>query len=220
MLKMSQEIGIGAQFGGKYFCHDVRVVRMPRHGASCPVGIAVSCAADRQVLSKITRDGIFLEQLETEPSKYLPEIDTETLGGEVAQIDLNRPMSEIRSTLSGYPVATRLSLTGPMIVARDIAHAKLKERLGPRRGPAQYIKDLCVYYAGPAKTPEGYASGSFGPTTAGRMDTYVDQFQAAGGSMVMLAKGNRSVQVTNACKKHGGFYLGSIGGAGRTAGKG
>ncbi len=212
VLKMSQEIGIGAQFGGKYFCHDVRVVRMPRHGASCPVGIAVSCAADRQVLSKITRDGIFLEQLETEPSKYLPEIDTETLGGEVAQIDLNRPMSEIRSTLSGYPVATRLSLTGPMIVARDIAHAKLKERLDRGEDLPQYIKDLCVYYAGPAKTPEGYASGSFGPTTAGRMDTYVDQFQAAGGSMVMLAKGNRSVQVTNACKKHGGFYLGSIGG--------
>ena len=222
VLKMSQEIGIGAQFGGKYFCHDVRVVRMPRHGASCPVGIAVSCAADRQVLSKITRDGIFLEQLETEPSKYLPEIDTETLGGEVAQIDLNRPMSEIRSTLSGYPVATRLSLTGPMIVARDIAHAKLKERLDRGEDLPQYIKDLCVYYAGPAKTPEGYASGSFGPTTAGRMDTYVDQFQAAGGSMVMLAKGNRSVQVTNACKKHGGFYLGSIGGpaARRTAGKG
>ncbi len=212
VLKMSQEIGIGAQFGGKYFCHDVRVVRMPRHGASCPVGIAVSCAADRQVLSKITRDGIFLEQLETEPSKYLPEIDSKSLGGEVVKIDLNRPMPEIRTTLSGYPVATRLSLTGPMIVARDIAHARLKERLDCGEDLPQYIKDLCVYYAGPAKTPEGYASGSFGPTTAGRMDTYVDQFQAAGGSMVMLAKGNRSVQVTNACKKHGGFYLGSIGG--------
>ena len=212
VLKMSQEIGIGAQFGGKYFCHDVRVVRMPRHGASCPVGIAVSCAADRQILSKITRDGIFLEQLETEPSKYLPEIADETLGGDVVEIDLNRPMSEIRATLSGYPVATRLSLTGPMIVARDIAHAKLKERLDGGEELPQYFKDLCVYYAGPAKTPEGYASGSFGPTTAGRMDTYVDQFQAAGGSMVMLAKGNRSVQVTNACKKHGGFYLGSIGG--------
>ena len=210
--RMSQEIGIGAQFGGKYFCHDVRVVRMPRHGASCPVGIAVSCAADRQVLSKITRDGIFLEQLETEPSKYLPEIADESLGGEVVEIDLNRPMSEVRATLSGYPVATRLSLTGPMIVARDIAHAKLKERLDRGEELPQYFKDLCVYYAGPAKTPEGYASGSFGPTTAGRMDTYVDQFQAAGGSMVMLAKGNRSVQVTNACKKHGGFYLGSIGG--------
>ncbi len=212
VLKMSQEIGIGAQFGGKYFCHDVRVVRMPRHGASCPVGIAVSCAADRQILSKITRDGIFLEQLETEPSKYLPEIADETLGDEVVEIDLNRPMSEIRATLSGYPVATRLSLTGPMIVARDIAHARLKERLDGGEELPQYFKDLCVYYAGPAKTPEGYASGSFGPTTAGRMDTYVDQFQAAGGSMVMLAKGNRSVQVTNACKKHGGFYLGSIGG--------
>ena len=212
VLKMSQEIGIGAQFGGKYFCHDVRVVRMPRHGASCPVGIAVSCAADRQILSKITRDGIFLEQLETEPSKYLPEIADETLGGEVVEIDLNRPMSEIRATLSSYPVATRLSLTGPMIVARDIAHARLKERLDGGEELPQYFKDLCVYYAGPAKTPEGYASGSFGPTTAGRMDTYVDQFQAAGGSMVMLAKGNRSVQVTNACKKHGGFYLGSIGG--------
>ena len=212
VLKMSQEIGIGAQFGGKYFCHDVRVVRMPRHGASCPVGIAVSCAADRQILSKITRDGIFLEQLETEPSKYLPEIADETLGGDVVEIDLNRPMSSIRATLSGYPVATRLSLTGPMIVARDIAHARLKERLDGGEDLPQYFKDLCVYYAGPAKTPEGYASGSFGPTTAGRMDTYVDQFQAAGGSMVMLAKGNRSVQVTNACKKHGGFYLGSIGG--------
>ena len=212
VLKMSQEIGIGAQFGGKYFCHDVRVVRMPRHGASCPVGIAVSCAADRQILSKITRDGIFLEQLETEPSKYLPEIADETLGGEVVEIDLNRPMSEIRATLSSYPVATRLSLTGPMIVARDIAHARLKEQLDGGEELPQYFKDLCVYYAGPAKTPEGYASGSFGPTTAGRMDTYVDQFQAAGGSMVMLAKGNRSVQVTNACKKHGGFYLGSIGG--------
>lgn len=212
VLKMSQEIGIGAQFGGKYFCHDVRVVRMPRHGASCPVGIAVSCAADRQILSKITRDGIFLEQLETEPSKYLPEIADETLGGDVVEIDLNRPMAEVRATLSSYPVATRLSLTGPMIVARDIAHARLKERLDGGEELPQYFKDLCVYYAGPAKTPEGYASGSFGPTTAGRMDTYVDQFQAAGGSMVMLAKGNRSVQVTNACKKHGGFYLGSIGG--------
>ena len=212
VLKMSQEIGIGAQFGGKYFCHDVRVVRMPRHGASCPVGIAVSCAADRQIQSKITRDGIFLEQLETEPSKYLPEIADDSLGGDVVEIDLNRPMSEVRATLSGYPVATRLSLTGPMIVARDIAHARLKERLDGGEDLPQYFKDLCVYYAGPAKTPEGYASGSFGPTTAGRMDTYVDQFQAAGGSMVMLAKGNRSVQVTNACKKHGGFYLGSIGG--------
>ena len=205
-------IGIGAQFGGKYFCHDVRVIRMSRHGASCPVGIAVSCAADRQILSKITSEGIFLEQLETEPSKYLPEINNQDLNGEVIKINLNQPMSEIRATLSNYPVATRLSLTGPMIVARDIAHAKLKERLERGEGLPQYIKDLCVYYAGPAKTPDGYASGSFGPTTAGRMDTYVDEFQSAGASMVMLAKGNRSNQVTNACKKHGGFYLGSIGG--------
>jgi len=212
ILKMSQEIGIGAQFGGKYFCHDVRVIRMSRHGASCPVGIAVSCAADRQILSKITSEGIFLEQLETEPSKYLPEINNQDLNGEVIKINLNQPMSEIRATLSNYPVATRLSLTGPMIVARDIAHAKLKERLERGEGLPQYIKDLCVYYAGPAKTPDGYASGSFGPTTAGRMDTYVDEFQSAGASMVMLAKGNRSNQVTNACKKHGGFYLGSIGG--------
>ena len=212
VLKMSQDIGIGAQFGGKYFCHDVRVVRMPRHGASCPVGIAVSCSADRQILSKITKAGIFLEQLENNPSQYMPEIDESTLGGEVVQIDLNRPMDDVRKTLSQYPVSTRLSLTGPMIVARDIAHAKLKERLDAGEGLPAYLKELCVYYAGPAKTPAGYASGSFGPTTAGRMDSYVDQFQAAGGSMIMLAKGNRSVQVTNACKKHGGFYLGSIGG--------
>jgi fumarate hydratase, class I len=212
VLKMSQDIGIGAQFGGKYFCHDVRVVRMPRHGASCPVGIAVSCSADRQILSKITKEGIFLEQLENNPSQYMPEIDESTLGGEVVQIDLNRPMDDVRKTLSQYPVSTRLSLTGPMIVARDIAHAKLKERLDAGEGLPAYLKELCVYYAGPAKTPAGYASGSFGPTTAGRMDSYVDQFQAAGGSMIMLAKGNRSVQVTNACKKHGGFYLGSIGG--------
>ena len=212
VLKMSQEMGIGAQFGGKYFCHDVRVVRMPRHGASCPVGLAVSCSADRQILAKITREGIFLEELETEPSKYLPEIGDSELGGEVVQIDLNRPMDEIRKTLSEHPVSTRLSLTGPIIVARDIAHAKLKERLDSGEGLPQYIKDHCVYYAGPAKTPEGHVSGSFGPTTAGRMDSYVDEFQAAGGSMVMLAKGNRSRQVTDACKKHGGFYLGSIGG--------
>jgi fumarate hydratase class I len=212
VLKMSQDIGIGAQFGGKYFCHDVRVVRMPRHGASCPVGIAVSCSADRQILSKITKEGIFLEQLENNPSQYMPEIDESTLGGEVVQIDLNRPMDDVRKTLSQYPVSTRLSLTGPMIVARDIAHAKLKERLDAGEGLPAYLKELCVYYDGPAKTPAGYASGSFGPTTAGRMDSYVDQFQAAGGSMIMLAKGNRSVQVTNACKKHGGFYLGSIGG--------
>ncbi|MFT5087558.1 MAG: fumarate hydratase class I, partial [Planctomycetota bacterium] len=212
VLKMSQEMGIGAQFGGKYFCHDVRVVRMPRHGASCPVGLAVSCSADRQILAKITKEGIFLEELETEPSKYLPEIGTDELGGEVVEIDLNRPMDEVRATLSKYPVSTRLSLTGPIIVARDIAHAKLKERLDAGEELPQYFQDQCVYYAGPAKTPEGYVSGSFGPTTAGRMDGYVDQFQAAGGSMVMLAKGNRSRQVTDACKAHGGFYLGSIGG--------
>ncbi len=212
VLEMSQEIGIGAQFGGKYFCHDVRVVRMPRHGASCPVGLAVSCSADRQILAKITAEGLFLEALETEPVKYLPEISDEQLGGAVVAIDLNRPMNEIRATLSQHPVSTRLSLTGPMIVARDIAHAKLKERLNAGEGLPQYFKDQCVYYAGPAKTPEGYVSGSFGPTTAGRMDGYVDEFQAAGGSMVMLAKGNRSRQVAQACKKHGGFYLGSIGG--------
>ena len=212
VLKLSQEIGIGAQFGGKYFCHDVRVVRMPRHGASCPVGLAVSCSADRQILAKITAEGLFLEALETEPVKYLPEISDDQLGGAVVDIDLNRPMDEIRATLSQHPVSTRLSLTGPMIVARDIAHAKLKERLDAGEGLPQYFKDQCVYYAGPAKTPEGYVSGSFGPTTAGRMDGYVDEFQAAGGSMVMLAKGNRSRQVTQACEKHGGFYLGSIGG--------
>ncbi len=212
VLKLSQEIGIGAQFGGKYFCHDVRVVRMPRHGASCPVGLAVSCSADRQILAKITAEGLFLEALETEPVKYLPEISDEELGSAVVEIDLNRPMDEIRATLSQHPVSTRLSLTGPMIVARDIAHAKLKERLDAGEDLPQYFKDQCVYYAGPAKTPEGYVSGSFGPTTAGRMDGYVDEFQAAGGSMVMLAKGNRSRQVTQACEKHGGFYLGSIGG--------
>ena len=212
VLKLSQEIGIGAQFGGKYFCHDVRVVRMPRHGASCPVGLAVSCSADRQILAKITAEGLFLEALETEPVKYLPEVSDEQLGGDVVDIDLNRPMDEIRATLSQHPVSTRLSLTGPMIVARDIAHAKLKERLDAGEGLPQYFKDQCVYYAGPAKTPEGYVSGSFGPTTAGRMDGYVDEFQAAGGSMVMLAKGNRSRQVTQACQKYGGFYLGSIGG--------
>jgi fumarate hydratase class I len=212
VLKMSQEIGIGAQFGGKYFCHDIRVIRMPRHGASCPVGLAVSCSADRQILAKINKEGIFLEELETEPVKYLPDIGDEELGGDVVQIDLNRPMAEIRATLSQYPVSTRLSLSGPIIVARDIAHAKLKERLDAGEELPQYFQDQCVYYAGPAKTPEGYVSGSFGPTTAGRMDSYVEEFQAAGGSMVMLAKGNRSRQVTAACQKHGGFYLGSIGG--------
>jgi fumarate hydratase, class I len=211
-LAIAQSTGIGAQFGGKYFCHDVRVIRLPRHGASCPVAIAVSCAADRQALGKITRDGIFLEQLEVDPAKYLPEVATEDLGGEVVRIDLNQPMNEIRATLSRYPIKTRLSLSGSMIVARDIAHAKIKERLDRGDGLPQYMKDHCVYYAGPAKTPQGYASGSFGPTTAGRMDGYVDLFQQHGGSMVMLAKGNRSPEVTAACFKHGGFYLGSIGG--------
>jgi fumarate hydratase class I len=212
VLALTQKTGIGAQFGGKYFCHDVRVVRLPRHGASCPVGIAVSCSADRQAVGKITREGIFLEQLELDPAKYLPDTTHEELGGEVVHIDLSRPMSDIRAELSRHPIKTRLSLSGPMIVARDIAHAKIKERLDAGEGMPQYLRDHCVYYAGPAKTPEGYASGSFGPTTAGRMDAYVEQLQAAGGSFVMLAKGNRSRQVTEACKKHGGFYLGSIGG--------
>ena len=211
-LKVSQQSGIGAQFGGKYFCHDVRVVRLPRHGASCPVAIAVSCAADRQALGKITADGIFLEQLEHDPAQFLPEVTDTILGGDVVAIDLNRPMSEIRETLSKLPIKTRLSLSGPMVVARDIAHAKLKERIDAGEGLPQYLKEHCVYYAGPAKTPEGYASGSFGPTTAGRMDSYVDLFQENGGSFVMLAKGNRSKAVTDACNRHGGFYLGSIGG--------
>jgi fumarate hydratase, class I len=209
---MSRDLGIGAQFGGKYFCHDVRVIRLPRHGASCPVGLGVSCSADRQVLGKITTEGVFLEQLEANPAQYLPEVTEDDLGGDVVSIDLNRPMDEIRATLSTLPVRTRLSLSGALVVARDIAHAKLKERLDAGDGLPQYFRDHGVYYAGPAKTPEGFASGSFGPTTAGRMDGYVDQFQDAGGSMVMLAKGNRSRQVTDACKKHGGFYLGSIGG--------
>jgi fumarate hydratase class I len=212
VLQLTRRMGIGAQFGGKYFCHDVRVIRLPRHGASCPVGIGVSCAADRQILGKITAQGVFLEQLEANPAQYLPEISSEELGGPVVRIDLNRPMSEIRRTLSQHPIRTRLALSGPMIVARDIAHAKLKERLDRGEGLPEYFKQHPVYYAGPAKTPNGYASGSFGPTTAGRMDSYVDQFQAVGGSLVMLAKGNRSRQVTEACKKHGGFYLGSIGG--------
>ncbi len=211
-LRVSQESGIGAQFGGKYFCHDVRVVRLPRHGASCPVAIAVSCAADRQALGKITSDGVFLEQLEHDPAQFLPEVTDTILEGDVVSIDLNRPMSEIRETLSKLPIKTRLSLSGPMVVARDIAHAKLKERIDAGEGLPQYLKDHCVYYAGPAKTPEGYASGSFGPTTAGRMDSYVELFQENGGSLVMLAKGNRSKAVTDACKRHGGFYLGSIGG--------
>ena len=212
VFQLTQATGIGAQFGGKYFCHDVRVIRLPRHGASCPVAIAVSCSADRQALGKITRDGIFLEQLETNPAHYLPEVTHEDLHNEVVEIDLNQPMSVIRQELSRYPIRTRLSLSGPMIVARDIAHAKIKERVDQGEGLPQYMKDYMVYYAGPAKTPTGYASGSFGPTTAGRMDSYVEQFQSLGGSMVMLAKGNRSKGVTEACKKHGGFYLGSIGG--------
>ena len=212
VLKLSQETGIGAQFGGKYFCHDVRIVRLPRHGASCPVSFAVSCSADRQVLGKITRDGIFLEALETDPARFLPEITHEDLSEEVVRIDLTQPMDQIRATLSKYPVKTRVMLTGPMVVARDIAHAKLKERLDAGNGLPQYMKDHCVYYAGPAKTPTGMASGSFGPTTAGRMDSYVAEFQAASGSFVMLAKGNRSRQVTEACNTYGGFYLGSIGG--------
>jgi fumarate hydratase class I len=213
VLQLARETGIGAQFGGKYFCHDVRIVRLPRHGASCPVAIAVSCSADRQALGKITAEGVFLEQLETDPARFLPDTTHDELDDEaVVHIDLTRPMSEIRAELGRYPVKTRVMLTGPMVVARDIAHAKIKERLDAGQGLPQYLKDHCVYYAGPAKTPEGYASGSFGPTTAGRMDSYVDEFQAAGGSFVMLAKGNRSKQVTDACKQHGGFYLGSIGG--------
>ena len=212
MLELSQQTGIGAQFGGKYFCHDVRVIRLPRHGASCPVAMAVSCSADRQALGKINKHGIFLEQLETDPARFLPEVTADELAAEVVAIDLNKPMSEIRDTLSKYPVKTRVMLTGPMVVARDIAHAKIKERLDAGDGLPQYMKDHCVYYAGPAKTPEGFASGSFGPTTAGRMDSYVADFQAAGGSFVMLAKGNRSRQVTDACNTYGGFYLGSIGG--------
>ncbi|MER5635871.1 fumarate hydratase [Kitasatospora sp. NPDC002227] len=212
VTELTQKIGIGAQFGGKYFCHDVRVIRLPRHGASLPVAMAVSCSADRQALGKITAEGIFLEQLETDPAKYLPDTTDEHLDDEVVRVDLNQPMAEIRAQLAKYPVKTRLSLSGTLVVARDIAHAKIKERLDAGEGMPQYMKDHPVYYAGPAKTPEGYASGSFGPTTAGRMDSYVDQFQAAGGSMVMLAKGNRSKQVTKACNEHGGFYLGSIGG--------
>src|SRR5579875_2421148 len=212
VLGLTRAMGIGAQFGGKYFCHDVRVIRLPRHGASLPIGIGVSCAADRQILGKITADGVFLEQLETNPAQYLPEIDEEKLGGAVVRIDLTQPMAQIRRTLSQYPIKTRLSLSGPLIVARDIAHAKLKERLERGEGLPQYVKDHPIYYAGPAKTPEGYASGSFGPTTAGRMDSYVDEFMAAGGSFVTLAKGNRGVEVREACKRHGGFYLGSIGG--------
>ncbi|HET7822731.1 MAG TPA: FumA C-terminus/TtdB family hydratase beta subunit, partial [Ornithinibacter sp.] len=224
VLELTRQFGIGAQFGGKYFCHDVRVVRLPRHGASLPVAIAVSCSADRQVLGKITPEGVFIEQLETDPARFLPDQTHTGLGdedavgasstgqGAVVSIDLNRPMAEILEELSKHPVKTRLSLNGPLVVARDIAHAKIKERLDAGEEMPAYLRDHPVYYAGPAKTPEGMPSGSFGPTTAGRMDSYVDQFQAAGGSMVMLAKGNRSQQVTDACKAHGGFYLGSIGG--------
>jgi fumarate hydratase class I len=212
ILELCRETGIGAQFGGKYFAHDVRVIRLPRHGASCPVGLGVSCSADRQILGKITRDGIFLEKLETDPASYLPDVSADQLAGTGVEIDLTRPMKEVLAELSKHPVATLVKLTGPLVVARDIAHAKLKERIDKGEGLPQYIKDHAVYYAGPAKKPEGRASGSFGPTTAGRMDSYVDLFQGHGGSMVMLAKGNRSAQVRDACKKHGGFYLGSIGG--------
>jgi len=212
VLELTRRLGIGAQFGGKYFCHDVRVIRLPRHGASLPIGIGVSCSADRQVLGKITVEGVFLEQLEANPARFLPEIDEAALGGEVVPIDLTRPMDEIRQILSRYPIKTRLSLSGPLIVARDIAHAKLKERLDHGEGLPDYVKDHPIYYAGPAKTPAGYASGSFGPTTAGRMDSYVDAFMAAGGSFITLAKGNRGAEVRAACQKHGGFYLGSIGG--------
>lgn len=212
VLELAQQTGIGAQFGGKYFCHDVRVIRLPRHGASCPIAMAVSCSADRQALGKITKEGVFLEQLEQDPARFLPEVTNQELSAEVVNIDLNRPMAEILATLAKYPVKTRIMLTGPMVVARDLAHAKLKERLDAGKGLPDYMKQYCVYYAGPAKTPTGFASGSFGPTTAGRMDSYVDQFQRGGGSLVMLAKGNRSKQVTQACKTHGGFYLGSIGG--------
>jgi len=209
---LTQRLGIGAQFGGKYFCHDVRVIRLPRHGASCPIAIAVSCSADRQALAKITRDGVFLEQLETDPARFLPDTMPDTVDPGVVRIDLNRPMAEILAELAKLPVKTRLALSGPLVVARDIAHAKIAERLDAGEPMPAYLRDHAVYYAGPAKTPEGYASGSFGPTTAGRMDSYVERFQAAGGSLVMLAKGNRSRAVTRACQKHGGFYLGSIGG--------
>jgi fumarate hydratase class I len=212
ILKMTQSLGVGAQFGGKYFCHDVRVIRMPRHGASLPIGLGVSCSADRQVLGKITKDGVYLEELEHNPAQYLPAVE-QSLGGEVVKIDLNQPMKDILATLSKHPIKTRVSMTGTMIVARDSAHAKLRERLEKGEPLPDYFKNHPVYYAGPAKTPDGYASGAFGPTTAGRMDSFVDQFQAADGSMVMVAKGNRAVAVREACKKHGGFYLGSIGGA-------
>jgi len=213
ILRLTQQLGIGAQFGGKYFAHDVRVIRLPRHGASCPVGIGVSCSADRNILGRIDRDGVWLEQLERDPARFLPEIKTDTLSDDVVHIDLNQPMSKIRETLSQHPIRTRLALSGPIIVARDLAHAKIKERLDNGEGIPDYFKDHIIYYAGPAKTPDGYASGSFGPTTAGRMDSYVEAFQQQGASLVMLAKGNRSRAVTESCKSTGGFYLGSIGGA-------
>ena len=212
ILQMTRDFGIGAQFGGKYFCHDVRVIRLPRHGASCPVGIAVSCSADRQVLAKINSEGVWLEALEQDPARFLPDTTEGQLSRQVIEVDLNQSMDDIRAQLTQYPVKTRLSLTGTLVVGRDIAHAKIKERLDAGEEMPEYLRECPIYYAGPAKTPEGYASGSFGPTTASRMDPYVEQFQAAGGSMVMLAKGNRSQAVTNACKTHGGFYLGSIGG--------
>jgi fumarate hydratase class I len=212
ILQQTQEFGIGAQFGGKYFCHDVRVIRLPRHGASAPIAIAVSCSADRQALAKITPEGVFLEDLERDPARFLPEVTDDHLDDDVVKVDLNRPMSDVLNDLHRLPVKTRVSLTGTLVVARDIAHARIKDMLDKGQPMPQYMKDHPVYYAGPAKTPEGYASGSFGPTTAGRMDSYVDQFQQAGGSMVMLAKGNRSQAVTDACKNNGGFYLGSIGG--------
>ena len=214
ILELTRNFGIGAQFGGKYFCHDIRVVRLPRHGASLPIGIGVSCAADRQALGKITAEGVFLEQLEANPARFMPDVAPDRLSGDVVAIDLNRPMDEIRKTLSQYPIKTRVSVSGPMIVARDAAHSRLRANLEAGEDLPQYFKDHCIYYAGPAKTPDGYATGAFGPTTAGRMDSYVDQFQSHGASMVMLAKGNRSDQVTKACAKHGGFYLGSIGGPG------
>ena len=212
ILKLTQSIGIGAQFGGKYFCHDVRVVRLPRHGASLPIAIAVSCSADRQVKAKITKDGVFIEKLETEPAHFLPATTAQDLDQDEVKIDLSKPMAEILAQLSKYPAKTRVSLTGTLVVARDLAHAKIKELIDSGKPMPQYLKDHAVYYAGPAKTPAGYASGSFGPTTAGRMDSYVEQFQAVGGSMIMLAKGNRSAAVAQSCKKYGGFYLGSIGG--------
>ena len=212
VLTLTQNFGIGAQFGGKYFCHDVRVIRLPRHGASCPISVAVSCSADRQAVGKITSEGVFLEELERDPAQYLPQLTEDDLSTDVVQIDLNQPMADIRSELTKYPVRTPLMLTGTLIVARDIAHARIKELLDRGEPMPEYLRDHAVYYAGPAKTPEGYASGSFGPTTAGRMDSYVEQFMAAGGSHVMLAKGNRSKAVTDACQAHGGFYLGSIGG--------